>query len=194
MNRFIMTDNLRCIGCHRLAKFLCVMAHNNEQHVLSSRQFIPRITVLKQGSRRSAVTCHHCENAPCAQRCPNGAIARINDSVQVNQQKCIGCKACVVACPFGTMEMVVTPLADGHVKASAHKCDLCHDRPQGPACVENCPADALTLVTEKGLNQLARMRRQRTASQEAQPWHSTSVPAETRQSKVSQMPGAGGAR
>ncbi|MNZ67501.1 Glutamate synthase [NADPH] small chain [compost metagenome] len=163
------------------------MAHNNEQHVLSLRQFVPRITVLKQGSRRSAVTCHHCENAPCAQRCPNGAIAKINDSVQVNQQKCIGCKACVVACPFGTMEIVVTPLADGHVKASAYKCDLCHDRPQGPACVENCPADALTLVTEKGLNQLAKMRRQRTASQEAQPWHSTSAPTETRQSKVSQM-------
>ena len=81
----------------------------------------------------------------------------------------------------------MTPLADGHVKASAYKCDLCHDRPQGPACVENCPADALTLVTEKGLNQLAKMRRQRTASQEAQPWHGTSAPTETRQSKVSQM-------
>ncbi|MDI5303859.1 hypothetical protein MJN76_31750, partial [Salmonella enterica subsp. enterica serovar Anatum] len=44
----------------------------------------------------SAVTCHHCEDAPCARSCPNGAIAHINDSVQVNAQKCIGCKSCGV--------------------------------------------------------------------------------------------------
>ena len=177
MNRFIMADNLQCIGCHA-CEVACVMAHNNEQHVLNQQRFIPRITVLKEGKRRSAVTCHHCENAPCAQSCPNGAIAKSNDSVQVNQQKCIGCKACVVACPFGTMEIVVTPLADGHAKATAHKCDLCRDRPQGPACVENCPADALTLVTPNYLTQLAKSRRQRTARLEAQPWHSSDVAQE----------------
>ena len=177
MNRFIMADNLQCIGCHA-CEVACVMAHNNEQHVFNQQRFIPRITVLKEGKRRSAVTCHHCENAPCAQSCPNGAIAKSNDSVQVNQQKCIGCKACVVACPFGTMEIVVTPLADGHAKATAHKCDLCRDRPQGPACVENCPADALTLVTPNYLTQLAKSRRQRTARLEAQPWHSSDVAQE----------------
>lgn len=177
MNRFIMADNLQCIGCHA-CEVACVMAHNNEQHVLNQQRFIPRITVLKEGKRRSAVTCHHCENAPCAQSCPNGAIAKSNDSVQVNQQKCIGCKACVVACPFGTMEIVVTPLADGHAKAIAHKCDLCRDRPQGPACVENCPADALTLVTPNYLTQLAKSRRQRTARLEAQSWHSSDVAQE----------------
>ncbi|PHF67716.1 formate dehydrogenase, partial [Priestia aryabhattai] len=46
MNRFIMADNLQCIGCHA-CEVACVMAHNHEQHVLSQRQFIPRITVLK---------------------------------------------------------------------------------------------------------------------------------------------------
>ncbi|POZ15851.1 oxidoreductase FeS-binding subunit [Lelliottia aquatilis] len=186
MNRFIMADNLQCIGCHA-CEVACVMAHNNEQHVLSQRQFVPRITVLKEGTRRSAVTCHHCENAPCAQSCPNGAIAKSHDSVQVNQQKCIGCKACVVACPFGTMEIVVTPISNGHVKATAHKCDLCRDRPNGPACVENCPADALTLVTPEVLNRLAKARRLRTACQEAQPWHRTATAVESRQSKIQQM-------
>lgn len=186
MNRFIMADNLQCIGCHA-CEVACVMAHNHEQHVLSQRQFIPRITVLKEGKGRSAVTCHHCENAPCAQSCPNGAIGKSHDSVQVNQQKCIGCKACVVACPFGTMEIVVTPVSDGQVKATAHKCDLCHDRPQGPACVENCPADALTLVTPDVLHRLAKARRLRAACQEAQPWHSEATPVALPHTKIQKM-------
>jgi Fe-S-cluster-containing hydrogenase component 2 len=84
----------------------------------------------------------------------------------VNQQKCIGCKACVVACPFGTMEIIVTPLDNGSVKASAHKCDLCLTRPQGPACIENCPADVLSLATPV-LDNLAKSRRQRTACRSA---------------------------
>ncbi|MDK9358369.1 formate-dependent uric acid utilization protein AegA [Lelliottia sp. V106_10] len=190
MNRFIMADNLQCIGCHA-CEVACVMAHNDEQHVLSQRQFVPRITVLKEGKRHSAVTCHHCENAPCAQSCPNGAIAKSHDSVQVNQQKCIGCKSCAVACPFGTMEIVITPMADGQVKASAHKCDLCHGRPQGPACVANCPADALTLVTPDVLNRLAKARRLRAACQEAQPWHSVVTEVASRQSKIQQMQALG---
>ncbi|HDR2892517.1 TPA: formate-dependent uric acid utilization protein AegA [Enterobacter asburiae] len=186
MNRFIMANSQQCIGC-RACEVACVMAHNDEQHVLSERHFHPRITVLKSGARKSPVTCHHCENAPCAQSCPNGAISKNTDSVQVNQQKCIGCKACVVACPFGTMEIIVTPLNNGSVKATAHKCDLCVQRPQGPACIENCPADVLTLATPGVLDNLAKSRRQRTARLEAQPWHSEVAQRQTPPTKLQQM-------
>lgn len=186
MNRFIMANSQQCIGC-RACEVACVMAHNGEQHVLSDRHFHPRITVLRSGGQRSPVTCHHCENAPCAQSCPNGAISRHDDSVQVNQQKCIGCKACMVACPFGTMEIIVTPLDNGSVKASAHKCDLCLTRPQGPACVENCPAGVLTLATPAVLDTLSKARRQRTARQETQPWHSEAVKHSAPQTKLEQM-------
>lgn len=186
MNRFIMANSQQCIGC-RACEVACVMAHNDEQHVLSERHFHPRITVLRSGARKSPVTCHHCENAPCAQSCPNGAISKNHDSVQVNQQKCIGCKACVVACPFGTMEIIVTPLNNGSVKATAHKCDLCVQRPQGPACIENCPADVLTLVTPGVLDNLAKSRRQRTARLEAQPWHSEAAERQTPPTKLQQM-------
>ncbi|NIF36067.1 oxidoreductase FeS-binding subunit [Enterobacter sp. Tr-810] len=186
MNRFIMANSQQCIGC-RACEVACVMAHNDEQHVLSERHFHPRITVLRSGARKSPVTCHHCENAPCAQSCPNGAISKNHDSVQVNQQKCIGCKACVVACPFGTMEIIVTPLNNGSVKATAHKCDLCVQRPQGPACIENCPADVLTLATPGVLDNLAKSRRQRTARLEAQPWHSEAAERQTPPTKLQQM-------
>ncbi|HED3853995.1 formate-dependent uric acid utilization protein AegA [Enterobacter soli] len=186
MNRFIMANSQQCIGC-RACEVACVMAHNDEQHVLSERHFHPRITVLRSGARKSPVTCHHCENAPCAQSCPNGAISKSHDSVQVNQQKCIGCKACVVACPFGTMEIIVTPLNNGSVKATAHKCDLCVQRPQGPACIENCPADVLMLATPGVLDNLAKSRRQRTARLEAQPWHSEAAQRQTPPTKLQQM-------
>lgn len=186
MNRFIMANSQQCIGC-RACEVACVMAHNDEQHVLSERHFHPRITVLRSGARKSPVTCHHCENAPCARSCPNGAISKNHDSVQVNQQKCIGCKACVVACPFGTMEIIVTPLNNGSVKATAHKCDLCVQRPQGPACIENCPADVLTLATPGVLDNLAKSRRQRTARLEAQPWHSEAAQRQTPPTKLQQM-------
>ncbi|OAT35652.1 glutamate synthase [NADPH] small subunit [Enterobacter soli ATCC BAA-2102] len=105
----------------------------------------------------------------------------------MNQQKCIGCKACVVACPFGTMEIIVTPLNNGSVKATAHKCDLCVQRPQGPACIENCPADVLTLATPGVLDNLAKSRRQRTARLEAQPWHSEAAQRQTPPTKLQQM-------
>ncbi|HCU0295209.1 TPA: formate-dependent uric acid utilization protein AegA [Citrobacter sedlakii] len=170
MNRFIMANSQQCLGCHA-CEVACVMAHNDEQHVLSQQHYRPRIAVIKHQHQRSAVTCHHCEDAPCARSCPNGAISHINDSVQVNAQKCIGCKSCVVACPFGAMQIVLTPVAKDQVNATAHKCDLCAGRENGPACVENCPADALQLVTEGSLARLAKARRLRTARQEIQPWH-----------------------
>ncbi|KIS42682.1 formate-dependent uric acid utilization protein AegA [Kosakonia radicincitans] len=174
MNRFIMANSQQCIGC-RACEVACVMAHNAEQHVLSPEQFHPRITVIKHQQQCSAVTCHHCETAPCARSCPNGAISRVDDSVQVNQQKCIGCKSCVVACPFGTMQVLVTPVGEGQVKATAHKCDLCAGRAEGPACAQHCPADALQLVNSDVLANLAKTRRLRTASHEAQPWHSVAA-------------------
>ena len=187
MNRFIMANSQQCIGC-RACEVACVMAHNQEQHVLSHEHFHPRITVVKNKRQRSAVTCHHCEAAPCARSCPNGAISRVNDSVQVNQDKCIGCKSCAVACPFGTMQILVTPVGNGMVKATAHKCDLCVDRAKGPACAQNCPADAIQVVSRDDLADLAKARRLRAASQEAQPWHSMAALVPTfNDRKVKQM-------
>ena len=184
MNHFIMSDSRKCIGC-RGCEVACVMAHNGEQHVLTPQRFLPRITVIKNQKQRNAVTCRHCEGAPCVRSCPNGAISQQDDSVLVHGEKCIGCKSCVVACPFGVMQIVVTP--DG--RATAHKCDLCYERQAGPACVQNCPAQALQLATDSTLSEMAKTRRLRAARADAASWQHRTLTAlaSTSGDKASQM-------
>ncbi len=87
------------------------------------------------------------------------------------QERCIGCKTCVVACPYGAMEVVVRPVirhsgAGLNVvaeKAEANKCDLCFHRESGPACMEVCPTHALVCVDRNKLEQMNIEKRRRTA-------------------------------
>ena len=72
---------------------------------------------------------------------------------------CIGCKSCVMACPFGAVSVATTqvPVLMGDVRVGSQtksfvlKCDLCVDRPGGPACAEACPTKGLSLVDEERL-------------------------------------------
>ncbi|WP_310606824.1 electron transport protein HydN [Buttiauxella brennerae] len=172
MNRFIMADAKKCIGC-RTCEVACVMAHQAEGDLttLSKDNFFPRIHVIKGYNISTAVLCRQCEDAPCANVCPNGAIDRQDGFISVSQEKCIGCKTCVIACPYGTMEVVTKPVAQQHgafaastmVKAEAHKCDLCHTRANGPACIEACPTDALKCIDRNVMNNMVQEKRRRAA-------------------------------
>ncbi|MGQ7144378.1 4Fe-4S dicluster domain-containing protein, partial [Escherichia sp. SS-MK2] len=105
------------------------------------------------------VACHHCNNAPCVTACPVNALTFQSDSVQLDEQKCIGCKRCAIACPFGVVEMVDT---------IAQKCDLCNQRSSGTqACIEVCPTQALRLMDDKGLQQIKVARQRKTAAGKA---------------------------
>ncbi|MNC67849.1 Electron transport protein HydN [compost metagenome] len=91
--------------------------------------------------------------------------------VKVAQERCIGCKACVMACPYGVMEVVTRPMAhQGNAlmfpaaeKAEAHKCDLCTGRANGPACMEFCPTDALHCIDQQLLQKMNAEKRRRAA-------------------------------
>lgn len=90
--------------------------------------------------RMMSDVCKHCDNAPCQEACPTGALFRTEfDTVVVQQDICNGCGYCVPACPFGVIDL--DPL-DGR----AHKCTLCYDRLKGglePACAKACPTDSI---------------------------------------------------
>jgi formate dehydrogenase beta subunit len=82
----------------------------------------------------------HCTEATCEKLCPAGARVRLDyGAVARNDEKCIGCQACVVACPFGKPRY-------SEEENKVYKCDLCPDRGQNnlsPACVKACPTGSL---------------------------------------------------
>ncbi|MGL4859624.1 MAG: 4Fe-4S binding protein, partial [Enterobacteriaceae bacterium] len=148
MNRFVIADPQKCIGC-RTCEVACVMAHSDpSSQTLTATSFTPRLRVLKGDYVSTAVMCRQCDDAPCLTVCPNGAIVRSKESIQVIASRCIGCKTCVVACPFGAIDVLVQPAttANGSLTAVAYKCDLCVDHSAGPSCVQVCPTDALRLI------------------------------------------------
>ncbi|TCV99257.1 electron transport protein HydN [Biostraticola tofi] len=172
MNRFIIADPKKCIGC-RTCEIACVMAHSETQDIsaLNAATFAPRLHVIKGVNVSTAVLCRQCEDAPCSNVCPNGAIVRQNGMVLVMQERCIGCKTCVVACPYGAMEVITRPvirqngaaLYASTDKAEAHKCDLCHQRSDGPACMAVCPTNALHCVDRNLLQDMNAEKRRRAA-------------------------------
>ena len=178
MNRFIIADASKCIGC-RTCEVACVVSHQEEQDcaALTPQSFLPRIHVIKGMDVSTATACRQCEDAPCANVCPNGAIIRDKGFIHVMQERCIGCKTCVVACPYGAMEVVTKPIfrQNGAAmtatsdKAEAHKCDLCHARAGGPACMEICPTKALYAIDRNHLQEMNAEKRRRAALDSTSP-------------------------
>ncbi|QBN08600.1 4Fe-4S dicluster domain-containing protein [Enterobacter cloacae complex sp.] len=101
MNRCIMADAEKCIGC-RTCEVACAVAHQDN---FTAQAFTSRLRVVKGDAYTTAVGCHQCEDAPCANVCPTHAIRRTAGAWLVEQTRCIGCKSCMVACPFGAMQV-----------------------------------------------------------------------------------------
>lgn len=175
MNRFIITDPSSCIGC-RTCEVACTLAHQDPgEFVVKQESFMPRLAVVVNNKTTTTVQCRHCEDAPCVNVCPTNALIYHNRSVQFLEDNCIGCKTCVIACPYGAMTMSVNRnkiiVTNGlHVKsmqATALKCDLCPTRNNGPACIEACPTKAIHLVTENSMTVMNREKQQLAVSAQA---------------------------
>ena len=87
-----------------------------------------------------SIACNHCEDPACTKVCPSGAMHKRDDGlVVVNEEVCIGCRYCHMACPYGAPQYNA---AKGHMT----KCDGCHTRVadgKKPICVVSCPLRAL---------------------------------------------------
>lgn len=141
MTRYAMTvDEKLCVTCNA-----CVIACKNENDVPEGaarcwtvqveRGTFPLLSIETRSER-----CNHCENAPCVTACPTGASHYEEGGiVVVDPDKCVGCKACIVACPYEVRYM--------HPEGYVDKCTFCIHRVReglDPACVTVCPTRALT--------------------------------------------------
>jgi carbon-monoxide dehydrogenase iron sulfur subunit len=145
---FIMVDPERCLGCHT-CELACATAHTGAGTllgaVIAGEPLVPRNRVVQVAEVRFPTQCRQCEDAPCVKVCPTGATFRTETYTAVNTNLCIGCHLCMMVCPFGAIH--VKPVkVNGTVKRAAAKCDLCVDRPAGPACVEACPTKAISIT------------------------------------------------
>lgn len=133
-------DHTRCIGCHA-----CTTACKSENLVPLSvtRTYVKHVDigVFPQARRAHQVTrCNQCAHAPCVTACPTTAMFKRADGiVDFDKSICIGCKACMAACPYDAI--FINP--DDH---SAEKCNFCAhriDMQLEPACVVVCPTQAI---------------------------------------------------
>jgi Fe-S-cluster-containing dehydrogenase component/formate-dependent nitrite reductase membrane component NrfD len=133
-------DQTRCIGCHA-----CTTACKSENLVPLSvtRTYVKHVDVgvFPQARRAHQVTrCNQCAHAPCVTACPTTAMFKRADGiVDFDKSICIGCKACIAACPYDAI--FINP--EDH---SAEKCNFCAHRLDvglEPACVVVCPTQAI---------------------------------------------------
>lgn len=133
-------DNRACIGCHA-----CTVACKSEHEVALGVnrtwvKYIEKGEFPRTRRHFSVQRCNHCEDAPCVEICPVTSLFQRPDGiVDFDNSRCIGCKACVQACPYDALYL--DPVTD-----TAAKCNYCTHRVDAgyePACVVVCPVEAI---------------------------------------------------
>lgn len=152
----LLIDTARCAtGCDA-----CVTGCNEEHGIRptsrpdTDAQWIRKVTIKERQTGKVTslpLMCQHCEHPPCVDVCPTGAsFKRADGIVLVDKHTCIGCRYCMMACPFKARSFIHEDLTDQKViaprgKGTVESCTLCVHRvdrgDRQPACAEAC-ADA----------------------------------------------------
>jgi len=165
----VLVDTTRCIGC-RSCEVACGEAHGLDvpDVVNDGALEVERTTTTRQRTvvnryRTDSGTvfvkrqCMHCWQPACTAACLTNAMYKTHEGPVIwREAKCMGCRYCMVACPFAVPRFEY----DSPVPR-IETCTLCWDRLERgrtPACVEACPVDALMFGSKRDLLEIARVR------------------------------------
>ncbi|MDP6099871.1 MAG: 4Fe-4S dicluster domain-containing protein [Dehalococcoidia bacterium] len=143
MGQMLIVDPARCTGC-RSCETACSTFREGESSLYKCRVKVVR---FPEELFFYPVVCQQCETPLCAVPCPTNALQKDNQTglVELIRDRCVGCKMCVTACPFGAITLV-----DGY----PIKCDLCDGE---PACTRLCEPGAITLGDDERMGQTQRL-------------------------------------
>ena len=137
--RAILVDITKCIGC-RSCEQACKEAHGFPKETEAKLSPTALTVIEEHGDKYVRRMCMHCEDPSCASACLVGALKKTAlGPVTYDGSKCIGCRYCLVACPFSVPRYEWTKLVP-YVK----KCDMCATRQvkgESPACVGPAPRE-----------------------------------------------------
>ena len=163
MSKAILTDITKCIGCLQCVA-ACKEIHNLEMDVprvwdkndgLSADNWTS--IIRKEGDHYIRKQCRHCLEPACVSVCPVGALHKTKiGAVVYDKNKCMGCRYCMMACPFG-----IPRYEWDEAVPYVEKCILCYDRIEKgkqPACTEVCPQKATIFGDRSELLKIAHKR------------------------------------
>jgi Fe-S-cluster-containing dehydrogenase component len=140
MNYGFVIDNRMCIGCHACT-VVCKSEHDvpigvNRTHV----KYIEKGEFPNNTREFSVHRCNHCADAPCVEICPTTALyTRADGIVDFDNDRCIGCKSCMQACPYDALYIDPDTNTAAKCNYCAHRVDYGYE----PACVVICPVEAI---------------------------------------------------
>ena len=165
----MLVDTTRCIGC-RSCEVACSEAQNNFVPNIRNDNALEKVrdtsdkqyTVVnrfktEKGEVFVKKQCMHCWQPACAAACLVNAMFKTKEGpVTWNGDKCMGCRFCMISCPFDIPKFEYLGW-----NPKIQKCTMCYERLQEgkkPACVESCPTDALMFGPKRELMEVARHR------------------------------------
>ena len=132
-----------CLGCQS-CDLVCSLIHDGKTGPKHGRIKLNQPD-FKQ-LRFMLLTCQQCQDYPCYNACPKKGKAMCIDEkgiAFINEEECIGCGLCAKNCKY-----IPSRINMDKAGKKAKKCDLCRNRPEGPACVEYCPVKCLYVSEE----------------------------------------------